>query len=123
MALFLSVPCMLDILGISYMDTLHSVSSTTIWGKRQFLCGFGDFSSLGQKLPFWNKRCRFRDINCRFEDKLPFKTGYFRKGYFQRFFIVEAKIAVLRQKLPFWDDYCRFRDINCRLGDKMPFSR
>ncbi len=48
---------------------------------------------------------------------------YFRKGSLRRFYIVRAKIAVLRQKLPFWDESCHFQDINCRLGDEMPFSR
>ncbi len=71
MALFWSLPSISESLGNIFIGVLHSVPQTTILGKRQFLCGFGDFSSLAQKLPFWDKSYRFRDINCRFKDKSP----------------------------------------------------
>ncbi len=98
----------LEILG--NIGALHSVPQTTILGKRQFPCGFADFSSLGQKLPFRDKSYHFRDINCRFKDKSPFQRRYFRKGNFRRFFIVGAKIAVFRTLIAVWGIKCRFRD-------------
>ncbi len=84
-----------------FIGAFHSVPQTTILGKRKFLCGFGGFSPLGQKLPFWDKSYRFRDINYRLQDKSPFKRRSFRQSYFRRFFIVGTKIAVLGRKLPF----------------------
>ncbi len=71
-------------------------------GFRLLLCGFGDFSSLGQKLPFW-------DESCRFEEKSPFKGDIF------------GDFSSLGQKLQFWDESCHFQDINCRFGDKCRF--
>ncbi len=70
-------------------------------GKKAIFVRFRRFLIVGTKIAIWNKSYRFRDINCRFEDKSPFKRQTFIKGYYRLFFIVGAKIAVLRQKLPF----------------------
>ncbi len=71
MALFWSLPCILEILGNIYIEALHSVTYYDI-GKKAIFVRFCRFFIVGTKLPFWNELCRFRDINCRFEDKLPF---------------------------------------------------
>ncbi len=62
--------------------------------------GCGKYLSLGQKLPFWDNSCRFRDINCRLEDKLQFRDK-FLSGPFSAIVHCLDKIAVLGRKLPF----------------------
>ncbi len=79
-----------------FIGALHSVPQTTLMGKRQFLCGFVDFSSLGQKLPFLGIKTAVLRINHRFRGHI------FVRAIFGDF-------SSSGQKLPFCDKFAVFR--------------
>ncbi len=71
-ALFWSLPCILEILINIFVTALHSVPWTTILEKKAIFVRFRRSFIVGTKNESWDKSYRFRDINCRFKDKSPF---------------------------------------------------